>query len=382
MTPREKMTAALSPEGSPELPAALIYHSLLLRDLWDQLTDQPWWTAYESDPDLLSRPAIDMYARLNDDWFRLFPCAPRAVRSALRLEREGDRVFRVNTATGERTELHRPPVGGDQSGAAHSKDGMLNDCTNRDELDALLDRLLPATEGHTRPSEDGRADAPRRILARFAAHKLPYVYIPVPTWRLFSIFGFENLMRGAYDFPETIDYANRRLLEYHLRSVEESADLGAECIWLEEAMTDMFGPEQYRRNVFPSVRRMTEAIHAAGMRAVHYFCGDPAGKWEMLLDADTDALALEEGRKGFENRIEEIVERVGGRMTVFGNLASWEVLERASDDDLRAQIARHVRAGRRNRSRFVMSLGSPVTPGTSLARLNRYCELAHALGRP
>ena len=66
-------------------------------------------------------------------------------------------------------------------------------------------------------------------------------------------------------------------------------------------------------------------------------------------------------------------------MTVFGNLASWEALERASDDDLRAEIARQIRARRRNGNRFVMSIGSPVTPGTSLAQLNRYCELAHTL---
>ena len=89
--------------------------------------------------------------------------------------------------------------------------------------------------------------------------------------------------------------------------VQEAAALGAEAIWLEETMTDMSGPAQYRRFVFPVVRRMTEAIHAAGMRAVNYYCGDPAGKWDMRLDAGTDALALEEGRKGFENRIEDVV---------------------------------------------------------------------------
>ena len=144
-------------------------------------------------------------------------------------------------------------------------------------------------------------------MASFAAQNLPYVYIPLPTSQLFSIFGFENLMQGAYDFPETIEYANRRLLDHYLRSVQEAAALGAEAIWLEEAMTDMSGPAQYRRFVFPVVRRMTEAIHAAGMRAVNYYCGDPAGKWDMRLDAGTDALALEEGRKGFENRIEDVV---------------------------------------------------------------------------
>jgi uroporphyrinogen-III decarboxylase len=47
---------------------------------------------------------------------------------------------------------------------------------------------------------------------------------------------------------------------------------------------------------------------------------------------------------------------------------------------LRAEIARQIAAGRRNGGRFVLSLGSPVTPGTPMERVRRYCDLAHELG--
>jgi len=46
---------------------------------------------------------------------------------------------------------------------------------------------------------------------------------------------------------------------------------------------------------------------------------------------------------------------------------------------LRAEIARQITAGRRNGSRFIMSLGSPVTPGTPVVRVRRYCELVREL---
>jgi uroporphyrinogen-III decarboxylase len=57
------------------------------------------------------------------------------------------------------------------------------------------------------------------------------------------------------------------------------------------------------------------------------------------------------------------------------------LLEHGSEPELRAEIERQIRAGRRNGSRFVMSIGSPVTPGTSIERVRTYCSMARDLGR-
>jgi len=74
------------------------------------------------------------------------------------------------------------------------------------------------------------------------------------------------------------------------------------------------------------------------------------------------------------------VERVNGRLTVLGNLDAIRLLEKGSEAELRAEIARQIAAGRRNGSRFIMSLGSPVTPGTTVDRVRLYCDLVHELG--
>ena len=50
------------------------------------------------------------------------------------------------------------------------------------------------------------------------------------------------------------------------------------------------------------------------------------------------------------------------------------------NEQLRAEIARQIAAGRRNGSRFIMSLGSPVTPRTPVDRVRLYCDLARELG--
>ena len=50
MTGREKIEAAFSKEGTPQIAAVMCYEDLYIRDHWDQLTDCPWW--YQHVPDL------------------------------------------------------------------------------------------------------------------------------------------------------------------------------------------------------------------------------------------------------------------------------------------------------------------------------------------
>jgi uroporphyrinogen-III decarboxylase len=104
------------------------------------------------------------------------------------------------------------------------------------------------------------------------------------------------------------------------------------------------------------------------MAAIYYYCGNPAPVWDAILSLPYDALSLGESKKGFRIDIEEVVDRIGGRACVLGNLDAITLLEHASEAALRAEIGRQIRAGRRNGSRFIMSIGSPVTPGTSAER--------------
>jgi len=50
------------------------------------------------------------------------------------------------------------------------------------------------------------------------------------------------------------------------------------------------------------------------------------------------------------------------------------------EDDLRKEINRQVRAGRRNRSRFIMRIGSSVTPETPVNQVRQYCDIAREVG--
>ena len=181
--------------------------------------------------------------------------------------------------------------------------------------------------------------------------------------------------------PDLVEYACRRFLARSLYSVHAAAALGAAGIWIEECMTDMISPSAFASLSVPFVRPLVEEIRAVGLGSIYYFCGDPAGKWEQLISVGADALALEESKKGFAIDIEDVVQTVRGRCTVLGNLDAINILPNASEEQLRAEISRQIAAGRINGGRFIMSLGSPVTPGTSVQRVRLYCDLVHKLGK-
>ena len=52
-----------------------------------------------------------------------------------------------------------------------------------------------------------------------------------------------------------------------------------------------------------------------------------------------------------------------------------------TEEELRREMSRQIATGRRNKGRFVMSLGSLVTSGTPVGKVKLYCELVHEPGR-
>lgn len=380
MTGREKIEAALSPDGSPEFAAVTCYQSITLRDHWEEATHAPWWAPHDPDPVHAAQPWIEMVRRTDEDWFQVRLGHTHAAREELSLEvvraaPNRETVWQVNRRTGERAELHRPPVGGEQFGlTTHTPPGQ--DVRTREQLEAVLGP--PATLPDGPPPADGSLDLPN-LLLRELDGRMPISHVGTPLWLCFGLWGFEGLMTRAVETPELVRAACDHYLQQCRAGVRRAAMTGTRLMWIEDCMTDMLSPALFRALHLPTLRPLVEAIHEAGMLAVHYFCGNPNDRMDLLLDSGADALSLEEGKKGFGVDIMAVADYVQGRMALLGNLDAIAVMEHGSDATLQAEIARQCEAGRRNRNRFVMSVGSPVTPGTPLSRVRRYCDLVHEL---
>jgi hypothetical protein len=141
MTGREKIEAAFSPRGTPEFGAGVCYHGILLRDLWDEITDQPWWVKFDPDPAKASLPWIDLVRKTGEDWFVLPLGATREEQNDVVLEVSDGVVSYFNRATGERRQLRRPPVGGEQVAAESEWHPAAEGVTDVDELDDIISRV-------------------------------------------------------------------------------------------------------------------------------------------------------------------------------------------------------------------------------------------------
>lgn len=377
MTGREKIEAALSPDGTPEFGAVICYQSLFLRDHWEEATEAPWWYQFDADPARAAQPWLDMARCTGQDWFLLRPGHPRETQQALRTEATDAGVFQVNSVTGERTELHRPPAGGVVAPPASDETYPAYGVHDPEAMDQLLDTMLGPADAPL--PDEGCFDLPRLQLAELGAEKAALSHVAGPWWHCHSLWGFSDLMLRMVEEPEVVHRACHRFLQYNLRQVRQHAAAGVRVVWIEDCMNDMISPRQYRTFSWEYVRPLVEAIREAGMLSVHYYCGRPDDRWDLLLDTGADALSLEESKKTFDIDIMAVAERVDGRMALLGNLDAIGVLEQGSDAALQAEVARQLAAGRRNKNRFVASLGSPVTPGTPLARVRRFTDLGHGM---
>jgi len=373
MTSREKIQAAFSKEGTKEFPAVICYEDIYIRDHWKQLTACPWWYAVETDIDKQVKWRSEVIPAIGQDWFALPMGYTVEERENKSIQEKPNGSFRVEKRTNREERLYEPKI----SGECYQEWVRLQAPTNQEEIDYLL-----PVASHTDPAniqKNGRKDLVDRLLNGLCADLCPLVHITSPLQQCVSIWGFEGFMLMLNDNPELIKYTCERLTSLLDYTIKEKKILGAEAVWIEECYIDMISPGMFREFNMPYITRVVEMIKIAGMKSVYYHTGDPWGKLEQILSVGADAVSFEESKKNFTIDIEDIVDAVQGRCTILGNLDATSFLPVCTDEELKAEVARLIFAGRKNKNRFVVSMGSPVTPGTSVEKVRLYCDLVHEM---
>ncbi len=381
MNGREKIEAAFSPQGAPEFGAVLCYEGIYFRDHWKAATRRPWW--YAQSPDLEQQKAwlSEAIPSTRQDWMELHGCMPRRYRQQRQVMVEPNGAFLLDRLSGEKIELHPPVVSGweVQDGVDAYTDHRERLAETPQEIDLLYPPAPPFDPERYR--QEGRNELAAWQLEAFGQLLFPIRHVSSPLQDCFNLWGYEGMMLMVAQQPDLVHHACRRFLEYSLNEVQKAQFLGAGGIWIEECFTDQISPAAYHELNLPYLCPLVEAIHSLQMHSILYFCGNPRGKLELLVQSGAQALSLEESKKGFTINIDALSDFLRGRAVLLGNLDAIHLLPHASEPELRAEIRRQVAAGRRNGSRFVMSLGSPVTPGTTPERVRLYTDLAHEEGR-
>ncbi|MHB0937578.1 MAG: uroporphyrinogen decarboxylase family protein [Armatimonadota bacterium] len=372
MTGLERILAAFSEQGTDDFPAVACYPGILSRDHYFELTDMPWWTVHDPNPAVQLQSITEQNAAVGFDWYGFGPGASREEQEAVSIVVEGDEAFRLDRRTGEKVRLEPPVISGTLKVLQEHYPVI-------DDPAAFLEEKVVLQEPF-RGLAPGEDDLPRLMMASpFGQSHFAYYSVGAAMWGVSSVMGYEQFFAFLATDPEPIFAAAQRYLYNSIQRVQAAAAAGCHGIWIEDCMMDMIGPERYAKYNLPVVQELAQAIRDAGMKSMYYFCGNPWPVMDLLLETGADALSLEESKKGFSIDIEDVVARTQGRVTVLGNLDAIDVLEHGSLDDLRREVARQLDAGRRNNGRFIMSTGSPVTPGTTITRLHEYISLVREL---
>ena len=372
MRGRARIEAAFSPEGARAFGAVICYEGIYIRDHWAQLTDCPWWYRYSPDMEQQLRWRRDVIRATGQDWFVLPDFHSRWERGQMRLDVGLEGVFLVRGEA--RRRIPEPQVAGWSPGRGVESIHPARPARDESDIDALI--RLPDGDPEL-AIRDGGGELAAALLSEFGDRLYPVRHVLGPLWSCYQLLGFEGWMMMVAERPDLVRYACQRFLANRVQEIHQAAAMGAAGIWIEDCMTDMIGPRAFADLNVPFLQDMVREIREVGMKSIHYYCGDPAGKWDSLLAVGADALSLEESKKGFCIDVEEVVARMRGRCVVLGNLDAIHLLEAGSEQKLAADVDRQLAAGRRNGSRFIMSLGSPVTPGTMVERVRRYCDLVH-----
>jgi uroporphyrinogen decarboxylase len=125
---------------------------------------------------------------------------------------------------------------------------------------------------------------------------------------------------------------------------------------------------------------MVREIHRLEHKAFVVYFGGVADRLDLIAETGADGLLMETSMKNYVNDIATTAEKIGERMTLFGNIDPVGILQNGTDEELEAEIGRQIEAGRKARG-FILCTGSPITPSTPLSRVRKYIELGRKLGR-
>lgn len=379
LTGKQKIEAAFSDEGSKEFAAVDCWEYVFVRDHWDQLTASPWYDHYSPDIQRQASWRRDVLSRTGQDLLHVSSFYDREERANLLIEDFPEGVFLIDQKNGKRKKLDPPVVGG------WSRLGQLESVktnhlpTTKEELDASIFWLLSINAKDN--NEDGRADLARALIKEHGSQLYSIAYADAPLWYMYELWGFEGMMLMIGGQPELVKRACSHFTARTINSVREAAIFGAAGILIWECFTDLISPKAYESFSVPYMRQVVDECRTLGLKSIYGFSGNPSGKLDAILSIGADALAFEESKKDFVVDINELAGYIDGRCTLLGNLDAIGILQDGSEAQLRDAIAQQIAAGRLNRNRFVVSIGSPVTPKTPVERVRLYCDLVRDMSR-
>lgn len=229
-------------------------------------------------------------------------------------------------------------------------------------------------------AEDREGSHTRAVIREFGEQEFIADFMVGVLWGCQRYLGQTNMLRMLIEDPDLIRCLSDRIVEQYLEDIRFHCAVGYDGLFIDDAMaySDVISVAHYERFCLPYLKVMVEEIHRLGRKAILIYFGGVSDRLEQIASCGADGLLVETSMKSYTNDIVSIAEQIGSRLTLFGNLDPIRIMEKGTDAQLEAEIERQAQAARKSRG-FIMSTGSPLTPATPLARVQRYLQLARQL---
>lgn len=200
-----------------------------------------------------------------------------------------------------------------------------------------------------------------------------YITGSYPTQLTIDTLGFESLMVGFLEAPEIVHQISRLGMPKNRAHWKAIRDAGVEVAHISEySWGNQISPKIYRELIAPYTRELIDFYHGIGFKALLYVMGDIRPILDQIADYPFDALAVEEGRKGYDLDVGLIRRELGDDRVLFGNTPR-DLIVKGRPEDLLAEVRRQVSVAGKN-GKFVVSTGEPIPPGTQPERVRFFCD--------
>jgi len=364
MLSKEKILRAMTDGLSGDFPVVIPYMGIYVRDHWEELTSKPWWVMNLLDLEARLEVEETIQRELNLDWVqtRLCPTTEWRRRHRVKSSQEQTRLFDLYNGSTEY--IARPGAGGEHVD--------LKPLIHREEE---IDEFFPTIKAEEL-IQSGMFDYVEKIVKRFGEEKFTVSTMTLPMWPTIRFLGFTETIKHLYMNQEMITQMFRNLTQRNMEFITAYDKLGVDGIFFQDAFSgaDTLSLEHFRRLVQPFSERNFDEARRRGLKSIHYMCGDLKDRLEDMVSSGPDCISLEESKKNFTIDLQWVDQVVDGRACILGNLDAVNILQNGTDRELEKEIKRQVTIGMKH-GKFIMSLGSPVTPQTNINRVKKYISL-------
>ena len=374
MNSKYRVYASLEGKPVDRNPVTVLYNQLYFQDHFSELTGRPQWQMQSwlySTPD----EYLQVFTRMIDQVpFEILQPELAPTRHSLAhtgfIEQDG-RHYLLDRVDNTLTLL--------DSISGHAKDYVANETQHVFNKQDVIEwvKVMPATK----MIASGQIDYIDAVVSKFGKdHFILSGGVVGVIYECGHYVGQTNALAMLLEQPELIDYLSQRITEQNIETIRALASAGGDAIYIDDATatSDMISASTYQRFSLPYIKTMVEEIHRLNHKAIVIYFGGVSDRLDLIIETGADGFAMETSMKNYTNDIYTISQKIGSRMTLFGNIDPLGLLQDGSDSELEAEINRQASAGRLARG-FIMSTGSPITPSTPLRRVQRFLELARTI---